>query len=291
MADHLPQYAEDELLRNQLDARERASQEDAAIQGRRRSEAAARALGLSLPPPPPDDFDIDIDAMPPVPERPWPEDAEREPVIEAPIELDNDPADEILAEAQRPAVDDRVADGTESVAIPDRVDPEVPGVVFPRGGPAAVTTGILAAAAAQKPRAEKPVLELRPTALATEIDRIGDQLIVMTDRIELRDRHGGLRRQLALSDIEDVTVERRLTSAVLKLTSRTASDMVVKGLRPDLAEEAQAAVLALLPEVPLISSIEERALMHSILALHRAGVLNEAEVAAKTSFVARMAGH
>ena len=113
----------------------------------------------------------------------------------------------------------------------------------------------------------------------------------MTDRIELRDRHGALRRQLALSDIEDVAVDRRLTSAVLHIRSRTATDMVVKGLRPDLAEEAQAAVLALLPEVPLINSIEEKSLMHSILALHRAGVLNDAEVAAKTALVARMAGH
>jgi hypothetical protein len=113
----------------------------------------------------------------------------------------------------------------------------------------------------------------------------------MTDRIELRDRHGGLRRQLAHADIEDVTVERRLTSAVLNVRSRTAGDMVVKGLRPDLAEEAQAAIRALLPEVAVINSIEEKALMHSILALHRAGVLNDHELSSKTAFVARMAGH
>ena len=67
--------------------------------------------------------------------------------------------------------------------------------------------------------------------------------------------------------------------------------MVVKGLRPDLADEAQAAILALLPTVPMITSIEERALMHSILALHRAGVLNDQELSTKTAFVAKMAGH
>jgi hypothetical protein len=201
-----------------------------------------------------------------------------------------------------PAVPDAAAPVEEPIEEPveEPVETEVggaPSVAIPRVGPAAVTADVLAAAAAQRPRpeatakGEEPLLELRPSALATEIDRIGDQLVVMTDRIELRDRHGGLRRQLALADIEDVTVERRLTSAVLRVRSRTATDMVVKGLRPDLAEEAQAAVLALLPEVPLINSIEEKALMHSILALHRAGVLNDAEVAVKTELVARMAGH
>ncbi|HEY6532876.1 MAG TPA: hypothetical protein VIY72_11260 [Acidimicrobiales bacterium] len=298
MADLPPQYADDELLHVQLEARERASKEDAAIQRHLRSSAAARALGMPLPPPlpaPPD---------PPTYAADEPADAV------APV----DPADEVLIEAQRLADEAREAtasdrdmadapaptearevdvDPPELDQTPDTdsVDDEPPGVVVPRGGPAAVTTGVLAAAAAQRPKVEKPLLELRPTALATEIDRIGDQLVVMTDRIELRDRNGGLRRQLALADIQDVSVERRLTSAVLHLTSRTGADMVVKGLRPDLAEEAQAAVMALLPEVPLINSIEEKALMHSILALHRAGVLNDTEMAAKTSLVARMAGH
>jgi hypothetical protein len=260
VADHPAPYTEDELLHSQMEARERASREDAAIQGHRRSQAAARALGV--PPPPPavgTTFDTSVDD---------------DRIDDGPVEPDT------RSEAE-----------AEPELEPEPLDRPGPAVVLPRGGPAAVTTGVLAAAAAQKPRAEKPLLELRPTALATEIDRIGDQLVVMTDRIELRDRHGGLRRQLALADIEDVAVERRLTSAVLHLKSRTANDMVVKGLRPDLAEEAQAAVLALLPEVPLISSIEEKALMHSILALHRAGVLNDAEVATKTTLVARMAGH
>jgi hypothetical protein len=260
VADHPAPYTEDELLHSQMEARERASREDAAIQGHRRSQAAARALGV--PPPPPavgTTFDTSVDD---------------DRIDDGPVEPDT------RSEAE-----------AEPEPEPEPLDRPGPAVVLPRGGPAAVTTGVLAAAAAQKPRAEKPLLELRPTALATEIDRIGDQLVVMTDRIELRDRHGGLRRQLALADIEDVAVERRLTSAVLLLKSRTANDMVVKGLRPDLAEEAQAAVLALLPEVPLISSIEEKALMHSILALHRAGVLNDAEVATKTTLVARMAGH
>lgn len=288
MAELPSQYADDDLLNVQLEARERASREDAALHVHRRGQAAARALGL---PPPADPVVVDgFEDIPPDP----PAGAEVDEVDEATapavepdpeMTLDAPPLEPMEPEVSGPGegIVDWHAPAARAVVPPD--------IQVPRAGPAAVTTGVLAAAAAQKPKPERPLLELRPTALATEIDRIGDQLVVMTDRIELRDRHGGLRRQLAHADIEDVTVERRLTSAVLNVRSRTAGDMVVKGLRPDLAEEAQAAIRALLPEVAVINSIEEKALMHSILALHRAGVLNDQELSSKTAFVARMAGH
>jgi hypothetical protein len=160
-----------------------------------------------------------------------------------------------------------------------------PGVVVPAGGPARVTTGVLAAAAAQRPKHERPVMELRPTVLATDIDRIGDQLVVMKDRLELRDRHGGLRRTLALADIDDVQVQRRLTSAVLVVSTRTTTDMAIKGLRPEAAEAAREAILNLRPvETSFLAQLDERALMRAIVELHRAGVLDE------TAMVARMSG-
>ena len=66
MADSPSQYADDDLLSVQLEARERASREDAAVFGQQRSRAAARALGLSIPPPPdridPADDDIELPA-------------------------------------------------------------------------------------------------------------------------------------------------------------------------------------------------------------------------------------
>jgi hypothetical protein len=160
------------------------------------------------------------------------------------------------------------------------------------GGPARVTTGVLAAAKAQRPKGEEPLMELRPTVLATDIDRIGDQLVVMKDRLELRDRHGGLRRTLAIADIVDVGIQRRLTSAVLVVTTRTATDMVIKGLRPEAAESARQAILDLRPAEPAhVDHLDERSLMRAILELHRAGVLDDLEMADKTALVARMAGH
>jgi len=165
------------------------------------------------------------------------------------------------------------------------------GVVVPSGGPARVTTGVLAAAAEQRARAERSVMELRPTVLATDMDRLGDQLVVMHDRLELRDRHNGLRRTVALGDISDVQVQRRLTSAVLVVSTRLATDMVIKGLRPEAAEAAREAILKLRPPDPLpIETVDERSLMRAIVELHRAGVLDDDELAEKTAKVARMAG-
>ena len=108
----------------------------------------------------------------------------------------------------------------------------------------------------------------------------------------LRDRHGGLRRTLAVADITDVQVQRRLTSAVLVISTRTATGMVVKGLRPESAESARLAILDLRPPVvPVLDQLDERALVRAILELHRAGVLDDREAADKTALVARMAGH
>ena len=86
-------------------------------------------------------------------------------------------------------------------------------------------------------------------------------------------------------------IQRRLTSAVLLVSTRTATDMVIKGLRPETAESARQAILDLRPdEVPHLNQLDEQVLMRAILELHRAGVLDDVEMADKTSLVARMAG-
>jgi hypothetical protein len=255
-----PHHADDPLAA-QLAARDAASRDDAAVLAPLRTEAAARALGL-----PTLSHDGRGDAKsPPVPG------AEHGP-------------------PPPPGTD-----APSATTDPARAEPAKPfppaGVIVPSGGPARVTSGVLAAAAAQRPRPERPLMELRPTVLATDIDRIGDQLVVMKDRLELRDRHGGLRRTLALADIDDVVVQRRLTSAVLVVSTRTATDLVIKGLRPDAADSARETILQLRPEeVPALGDQDERALMRAIVELHRAGVLDDTELADKTALVARMSG-
>jgi hypothetical protein len=66
---------------------------------------------------------------------------------------------------------------------------------------------------------------------------------------------------------------------------------VIKGLRPESAESARQAILDLRPaDVPSVDQVDERSLMRAILELHRAGVLDDMEMAEKTALVARMAG-
>ncbi len=256
-------FSDDDALAAQLAARERASRADAQVLAPLRSRAAARALGLTVPPPAPPSVAAQ---QPPAPEAAAP------PPPPPPPPAPPSPPPPTEATAPSGARSFRPA-----------------GVPVPTGGPAAVTTGVLAAAAAKRSRGERPLLELRPTVLATDVDRIGDQLVVLTDRLELRDRHGGLRRHLVLSDIVDVQVQRRLTSAVLVVHTRTATDMVIKGLRPEAAEEARAAILRLCPPEPVLPTLDDRALLRAIVELHRAGVLDDIELAEKTALVGKLA--
>ena len=314
MADITHPIRDDDHLAAQLAAREAASRQDAAVLAPLRSEAAARALGLQLPRPAPapahDDHVVVIPdppaavLPPPPPPAPVAEPLDLTPVT---VAAGGVPSDDRAPASSPPtspplsspspgpwpmpmADNDTPADG-RGPAEDRRVGVPPPGVVVPTGGPARVTTGVLAAAAAQRPKHEQPVMELRPTVLATDIDRIGDQLVVMKDRLELRDRHNGLRRTVALADITDVQVQRRLTSAVLEVSTRNATDMAIKGLRPEAAEAAREAILKLRPtEVPVLAQLDERALMRAIVELHRAGVLDDTELADKTALVARLSG-
>ena len=277
MADLTHPHPADDALATQLAAREAASRQDAAGLALLRSAAAARALGLEDSPTSPI--------------------ADREPVvIPEPVPGTGIPAPRTTAAGTEKA--GTASPGPWPIPVPEAAADDrhksfpPPGVIVPAGGPARVTTGVHAAAAAQRPRPERPVMELRPTVLATDIDRIGDQLVVMKDRLELRDRHGGLRRTLALADIEDVQVQRRLTSAVLVVSARTSTDMVIKSLRPDAAESARETILRLRPADGAVpGQVDERALMRAIVELHRAGVLDDTELAEKTALVTRMAGH
>jgi hypothetical protein len=280
--------AEQDALRAQMEARERASRDDAATLAGLRARAAARALGVDAPEAPV------APVTPAVAAAPLPSG----PATTGPLPLSSEHAraaarhgsDTELAEAPGGGPTTPAGGSTP----PPAPRPAAAGVVLPSGGPAAVTTGVLAAAAAQRPagrrEADQPVMELRPTVLATDIDRIGDQLTVLKDRLELRDRHGGLRRQLPLADIDDVEVQRRLTSAVLLVRTRTTTDLVVKGLRPEAAEEARAAILDLVPSTPDPGHVDERALRRALVELHRAGVLDDRELAEKAALVARLAG-
>ncbi len=93
-------------------------------------------------------------------------------------------------------------------------------------------------------RVDGALLELRPSPLGTELDHVGDRLLVFGDHVELRDRSDKVRQVLAGSEITDVIVQRKFTGAVLTIESDVRESIVVKGLKPDAADEVRSLVLA-----------------------------------------------
>ena len=147
------------------------------------------------------------------------------------------------------------------------------------------------------PLLENPVLlELRMSPLGADIDHIGDRLLIRSDRIELRDRADTIRRWTAMADVERVAVQKKLTGASLVIESSTAGQILAKGVRPDLAEEAHLLISRLapppiepVPPTPPVRRIDEKDLARKLTDLYQAGVLTTMEYEEKKELIARLA--
>jgi len=82
-----------------------------------------------------------------------------------------------------------------------------------------------------------PLVELRPSPLGADLEHLGDRLLVFEDRVELRDRADHVRQAVAASDIADVAVQRKFTGAVLTIAGHDRDSIVVKGIKPEQADE------------------------------------------------------
>jgi len=204
--------------------------------------------------------------------------------------------------------------------------PPAPPPVVPTAGPAAVLSSVLAASAKpQGPAPGRPLFELRPATPGGHTDPRGENLLVFAERVEHRDRYGRLRQRMPILDVADVAVQRRLTGATVTVQCRTGADLVIKGLRPDEADQIRYAVLlaqttpgttspvpagtaaaedwapvaaisgaaTLTPEIEPLRAVrlpfDEAGLLAKLIDLHRAGVIDEHELAEKTMVVAGLA--
>jgi len=210
---------------------------------------------------------------------------------------------------------------------PERAAPVLaPPPVVPTAGPAAVLSSVLAASAKpQGPAPGRPLFELRPATPGGHTDPRGENLLVFAERVEHRDRYGRLRQRMPIRDVVDVAVQRRLTGATVTVQCRTGADLVIKGLRPDEADQIRYAVLlaqttpgttspvpagtaaaedwapvtaisgaaTLTPEIEPLRAVrlpfDEAGLLAKLIDLHRAGVIDEHELAEKTTVVAGLA--
>ena len=109
------------------------------------------------------------------------------------------------------------------------------------------------------PAPDGPLFEVRSSPLGADLERLGDHLVVFGDRLELRDRTGRIRRLLHDGDITDVAVQRKFTGAVLTVESGTGEAIVVKGIKPEQADQVRRLIQTRLRQARVVPSAEDAA--------------------------------
>lgn len=162
------------------------------------------------------------------------------------------------------------------------------------------------------PGAGQPLLEVRPSAVATDLDRLGDRLAVYDDRVSMLDRHDNVRERIDGHEIADVVLSKRFTGWVVTVEAGSGETITVKGLRHEQAEEIRDLIMrrtrrtgpapsrparptpsadatAEAGEVTDITDgatpVDRVRLLAALDALHEARVLTDDEVAAKRKVV------
>jgi hypothetical protein len=92
-----------------------------------------------------------------------------------------------------------------------------------------------AAATVSRPRADEAQASGPLVQMFTDSDRAGERVTVFRDRVELHNR-GGLVRRVPMAKVTDVAINKRFTGTTLTIQT-TTTPLVVKGLKPDQADE------------------------------------------------------
>jgi hypothetical protein len=87
-----------------------------------------------------------------------------------------------------------------------------------------------------------PFMEVKGSALGTDIDRIGEKILIFADRVELRDRNNGIRQTIHYHELAHVEVQKKIMGPSLVITSQAGATMTAKALRPELATGAKAMI-------------------------------------------------
>jgi hypothetical protein len=144
-------------------------------------------------------------------------------------------------------------------------------------------------------RNDDPVLyEVKASALGGDIDDAGKRLVVLADRVELRDAKDRVRESMPIGDIARVELRRRLSSATLVITSLADARLEVTGLRAGPAAEARQVIAGLrLPddEPADIASVPTAAALRRLHELAAMGLLSDTELAAKKAMLLDRPGY
>ena len=154
-----------------------------------------------------------------------------------------------------------------------------------------------------------PFMTVKGSKLGTDIDRIGERMLIFADRVELRDRHDQVTHTIRFDQLADVEIHKKILGPTLVVRSRTGAAITAKALRPELATGAKAMVqkhaerfrrgegvagqtrstTPVSGETPgneaKESSQPGSVLLEMLQELHAAGILSDEELAAKQALV------
>ncbi len=88
-----------------------------------------------------------------------------------------------------------------------------------------------------------PFMEVKGSALGSDLDRIGERILIFADRVELRDRSNAVRQTIHYDQLDEVEVQKKLMGPTLTVTSALGASISVKALRsPEFASGAKAMI-------------------------------------------------
>ncbi len=148
---------------------------------------------------------------------------------------------------------------------------------------------------------EKPFMEVRGSALGTDVEHIWQKILIFANRVELHDRSGVVLQTIRYDQLADVEIHRKLLGQTLLIRSDARAEITAKALRPELATGAKAMIekhakrfrasqvhppsdsAGRATEAPaaFADSAGRPALQGMLDQLHRAGILTDEELAAK----------
>lgn len=300
----------------QIAIRNRTSQQDAKLLSNARSAAASRALASLR-----SQIQAELATIP-APQMASPDEAPPPPV---PPGMPAPAAKAAPTPAKAPATPPAAAAATSAKAPTPKAptqgakSPAAAGKGTGTTGPSTASTGAAGDAGptidrtpATTSQGETPLMEVKPSPMASDIDRIGERLVIFADRVELHERSGRVRQSISGDQIADVVVARRFTGHVVTVEAGDGTTLQAKGLRPEQAEEIRDLIMrrtrrtgpapdrpdrpagAPTPGAPAAAgarpaSFDTKGLLAKLDDLHRAGVLTDAELAEKRAVVASLA--
>lgn len=87
-----------------------------------------------------------------------------------------------------------------------------------------------------------PFMEVRGSALGTDIDKIGEKILIFGDRVELLDRSNLVRLSIPYDQLAGVTLTKKMMGPTLEIRATTGRSMSAKSLRPETASGAKAMI-------------------------------------------------